>query len=76
MAVGNVTIAPNQPIPKAGAVVEVRYLYSYPGGSLFQPVCLGLRDNVDPAACTIDQLKYRAGSEDEEDTSGPGGERT
>ncbi|NBV25538.1 MAG: WGR domain-containing protein, partial [Proteobacteria bacterium] len=40
-SVGNVTIPPNQPVPKVGAVVEVRYLYAYPDGSLFQPVYLG-----------------------------------
>ena len=48
VAVGNVTIPPSQPIPKAGSVVEVRYLYAYPGGSLFQPVCLGQRDDIEP----------------------------
>ncbi len=60
VAVGNVTIPSNQAIPTAGAVVEVRYLYAFPGGSLFQPVCLGVRDDIDPAACVITQLKYKA----------------
>jgi len=76
VAVGNVTIAANQQIPKAGSIVEVRYLYAYPGGSLFQPVCLGQRDDVAPAACTIGQLKYKAGGEDEEADAGMGRERT
>ena len=74
VAVGNVTIAANQCIPKAGSVVEVRYLYAFPGGSLFQPVCLGQRDDVDLDACTTGQLKYKGGGEDEEDTAGPAGE--
>ena len=64
--VGNVTITASQPIPKAGSIIEVRYLYAYPGGSLFQPVCLGQRDDIEPAACTIGQLKYKAAGEDEE----------
>ena len=73
IAVGNVTIPPNQEIPTAGSVVEVRYLYAYPAGSLFQPVYLGLRDDVDPAACVIGQLKYKAGGEDEEESAREGG---
>ena len=76
VAVGNVTVPANQEIPKAGSVVEVRYLYAFPGGSLFQPVCLGQRNDIDPSGCTIGQLKYKAGGEDEEDTSGAEGERT
>ena len=71
--VGNVTIAPNMEIPTAGSIVETRYLYAHVGGSLFQPVCLGVRDDVDPSACTIDQLKYRGTGEDEE--AEPGVER-
>jgi bifunctional non-homologous end joining protein LigD len=68
IAVGNVTIPPSQEIPQAGGVVEVRYLYAYPGGSLFQPVYLSQRDDIDPSACIIGQLKYRAGGEDEEES--------
>ncbi len=73
VAVGNVTIPPSQRIPQAGSVVEVRYLYAYPGGSLFQPVYLGQRDDIDPSACIIGQLKYRVGGEDEEESAGEGG---
>jgi len=76
VAVGNVTIPANQQVPKAGSIVEVRYLYAYPGGSLFQPVCLGQRDDVATSACTIGQLKYKPGGEDEEAESGMGGDRT
>ena len=57
--VGNVTIPPNRDIPKDNTVIEVRYLYAYPGGSLFQVVYLGERDDVDKDECTIDQLKYK-----------------
>ncbi|MCY2928817.1 MAG: WGR domain-containing protein [Planctomycetota bacterium] len=74
VAVGNVTVPANQQIPKAGSTIEVRYLYAYPGGSLFQPVYLGVRDDVDPAACTIGQLKWKARGEDEESESGTGGQ--
>ena len=59
VGVGNVTIPPNQAIPPAGQVVEVRYLYAYPGGSLFQPVYLGLRDDLCAAECKVTQLKFK-----------------
>lgn len=59
--VGNVTIPTNHTVPSAGEIVEVRYLYAYPGGgSLYQPVYLGRRDDVDARACTVGQLKYKA----------------
>jgi bifunctional non-homologous end joining protein LigD len=45
--VGNVTIPANHAIPKAGDLVEVRYLYHYPGGSLYQPIYLGSRRDTD-----------------------------
>jgi bifunctional non-homologous end joining protein LigD len=57
--VGNVTIYPNQEIPKKGTILEVKYLYAYPEGSLFQPVYLGPRDDLDVTECTIGQLKYK-----------------
>lgn len=57
--IGNVTIPPNKEIPAENAIVEVRYLYAYEGGSLYQPTYLGVRDDVDRADCVIAQLKYK-----------------
>lgn len=57
--VGSVTIYPNQPIPKKGEILEVQYLYAYKEGSLFQPINLGIRNDLDDKACTIKQLKYK-----------------
>jgi bifunctional non-homologous end joining protein LigD len=52
--VGNVTIPPNQAIPAVGQVVEVRYLYVQGvGGSLYQPIYLGVRNDVPAADCTV-----------------------
>ena len=45
--VGNVSVPANQKMPKKGALVEVRYLYCFPEGCLFQPVYLGVRDDPD-----------------------------
>lgn len=67
VSAGNVTIPPNHAIPKPGAIVEIRYLYVIRGsGSLFQPVYLGVRDDIDVRACSVGQLKYRAGDEDDD----------
>lgn len=58
---GNVAIPADQPVPKPGSIVEVRYLYAMPGtNALFQPMCLGTRDDLSPAECTLAQLKHRA----------------
>lgn len=56
---GNVTIPPNLDVPAAGALVEVRYLYAHTGGSLFQPVYLGERKDMDRSAATVEQLKFK-----------------
>lgn len=55
--VGNVTIPPNHRVPSVAAIVEVRYLYAFKNGCLFQPVYLGERFDVEPDV--IDQLKWK-----------------
>lgn len=57
--VGNVTVYSNQTMPAIGSFVEVRYLYAYKGGSLFQPVLLRSRNDVTSDDCDISQLKYK-----------------
>lgn len=59
VAVGNCTIPINFDIPKAKQLAEIRYLYAYPQGSLYQPVFLGVRTDLDAKECVIDQLKYK-----------------
>jgi bifunctional non-homologous end joining protein LigD len=61
--VGNCTVPANQSIPKVGDIVEIRYLYAYKGGSLYQPTLIGIRDDLDQVACDMDQLKYKAEEE-------------
>jgi bifunctional non-homologous end joining protein LigD len=52
--IGNVTIPANHEMPAVGAVAEVRYLYAFPnGGSLYQPIFLGMRDDIEVSACTF-----------------------
>lgn len=57
---GNVTIPPNQEIPEQGSIIEVRYLYAYKGGSLYQPVYLGPRSDQLIEDCTLSQLKFKS----------------
>jgi len=57
--VGNVTISVNKEIPEKDSVIEVRYLYAYKGGSLYQPTFLNLRTDIDKKECVIGQLKYK-----------------
>lgn len=57
---GNVTIPANQDIPKLGSVVEVRYLYAFrESGCIYQPVYLGVRDDIGQEECIVSQLKYK-----------------
>lgn len=55
---GNVTIPVNYEVPSVGSVVEVRYLYAYPNGSLYQPQYEGERSDIDALECRTSQLKY------------------
>jgi bifunctional non-homologous end joining protein LigD len=65
VSAGNVTIPADQPIPQVGDIAEVRYLYAMPGsGALYQPVYLGVRDDIAAAECARDQLKFRREAEE------------
>jgi bifunctional non-homologous end joining protein LigD len=59
IGVGNVTIPPNKDVPVVNAIVEVRYLYAYKGGSLYQPTYIGVRDDMRIEDCSSSQLKYK-----------------
>lgn len=65
IAVGNVTIPPNHSIPKVGDIVEVRYLYAYPDGALYQPTYLGRRDDLQPHDCLAAQRKFKSADQEE-----------
>jgi bifunctional non-homologous end joining protein LigD len=64
---GKCTIPPNKEIPKVGDVVEVRYLYAYKGGCIFQPAYKEQRNDVDVEECLMAQIIYKAGQSDEEE---------
>ena len=65
--IGNVTIPSNQEIPAVDDLVDVTYLYAFPGGSLFQPLYKGRREDLEPSAASMAQLKYKAAGEGEEE---------
>ena len=59
-SVGNVTIPPNHDIPVIGQVVEIRYLnVTGAGGSLYQPIYLGVRDDVRAEECTMERQRIK-----------------
>lgn len=67
--IGKVTIPPNYDVPKVGSLVEVRYLYAYPGGSLCQPIYCGERDDkTEPD--TIESLKFKSTDDTTEEVEG------
>ena len=59
VALGNVTIPPNKEIPLPGEIIEVKYLYTVRGGSLYQPIYLKPRIDLHYSDCSIKQLKYK-----------------
>lgn len=66
--VGNVTIPANAPIPSVGELIEVRYLYMFLGGSLYQPVYLSTRNDVDSEECSLSQvLRFKPIADEDED---------
>jgi len=57
--VGNCTIPPNYEMPAAGDLVEIKYLYTYRGGSLYQPQYKGVRTDLELEDACISQLKFK-----------------
>lgn len=57
--IGNVTIPANADIPQVGTAIEVRYLYAYRNGSLYQPIFEKPRLDLRPSECKQSQLKYK-----------------
>jgi len=58
---GNVTIAPNQAMPRPGDISEIRYLYcNGPDGNFYQPVYLMTRNDADLAdVASVFDLKFK-----------------
>lgn len=67
---GNVTVPVNAPMPEPGTYADVRYLYAYDGGSVYQPVWKGARTGVTPEDCSVSKLKMKTAHVPDE--GGPG----
>lgn len=63
-SVGNVSVSVSHEIPSAGSFVEVRYLYATAGRRLYQPVYLGVREDISETDCVLSQLKFKRLEED------------
>jgi len=62
---GNVTIPPNHQVPARGSIIEVRYLYAFrESDCLYQPVYVGPRSDVTAWECSVEQVKYKAETEE------------
>lgn len=57
--IGKVTIPVSYNIPNIGDLVEVRYLYCFRGGCVYQPIYLGKRNDSDITDATMNQLIYK-----------------
>lgn len=64
IGIGNVSVSARHDIPQVGSLVEVRYLYATAGRQLYQPVYLGLRDDIGESDCNLSQLKFKKDEED------------
>lgn len=62
--IGNCTIPVSHNIPELGDIVEIRYLYAYKNGSLYQPVYLGVRNDLDEKDANYSQIKFKSEIED------------
>lgn len=65
VGVGNCTVPANKSVPAVGALVDIKYLYAFPGGSLFQPRLLCERDDIRREECHLGRLHYKAGEVEE-----------
>jgi len=54
------SIPPYHELSSVGRVVEIRYLYvAGENGSLYQPVYLGERDEIDADDCTLERQRLK-----------------
>jgi bifunctional non-homologous end joining protein LigD len=62
--IGNCTIPVNHDMPQVGDIVEIKYLYAYKNGSLYQPVYLGVRSDLDEKDANYSQIKFKSEVDD------------
>lgn len=63
---GTVKVADKYEVPAVGSIVEIRYLYAFPGaeGRIYQPCYFGVvRKDVTKSDCVVQQLKLKQDEE-------------
>jgi bifunctional non-homologous end joining protein LigD len=57
-------VADKYKVPAQGSVIEARYLYAFKNGGVYQPCYFGVvRTDVNPADCSVQQLRIKAEAE-------------
>lgn len=70
--VGSVTIPANRDIPADDSLVDVKYLYAFEGGDIFQPTFKGVRDDVAREEALLSRLVFKSAHVDVEIDEGGG----
>jgi bifunctional non-homologous end joining protein LigD len=42
-----------------GMIIDVRYMHAFPSHLIYQPRMVAIRDDLQPEACTLSQLRYK-----------------
>jgi bifunctional non-homologous end joining protein LigD len=63
---GNVTIYANQDIPAIGAIVEIRYMHCFEGGSIYVSSLKCERPDQDESDCILSQIKFKTKNDDDD----------
>jgi bifunctional non-homologous end joining protein LigD len=58
-SVGNCTVPTNYQIPGPHDLVEIKYMYAYRDGSIYQPQYKGRRTDLESSSAKLSQLKYK-----------------
>lgn len=58
--VGSLTVPANREIPEDGKLVDVKYLYAFEGGDLFQPTFKGVRSDLKREDALLSRLSFKA----------------
>ncbi len=64
---GKCTIPVNYGVPPVGAIVDIEYLYAFPGGSIYHSRYKGERDDILAGDCVMSQLHYKTSTDEEDD---------
>lgn len=67
VSLGNVTIYANQEIPPIGAIIEIKYMHCFEGGSIYVSSFKHLRPDQDDSDCVLSQIKFKTKTDEEDE---------